>query len=294
MDHKLHCPACRQKENVGLGEKNNFSIHRCLGCGTLYTIETAGSSAFDYSNYYGEKNLEIPEFVYERLGEIVRSFEKYRRNNRFLDVGCGAGTLLSVALKENWNAEGVEVSQPSVDFLRSKGIKVFHGDLASADFEDNSFDVVTSVETLEHISAPENILKEVYRILRPGGLFWGTTPHGNGASARLLGTDWTCIAPPEHLHLFSVKGIRKLMAEHGFRNIKILTEGVNPAEIKNNFRFSKKEKINDNENFKPVETAYEINARFSGSKSGRIIKSTVNKVLNLTKLGDSLKIWAEK
>ena len=114
----------------------------------------------------------------------MSSFEKYRRNNRFLDVGCGAGTLLKAARKENWQAEGIEVSRALVELLRRQDIKVFHGDLAAAQFPDNSFDVAAAVEILEHIPEPLDVLREIYRVLRPGGLLWATTPHGSGASAR--------------------------------------------------------------------------------------------------------------
>lgn len=128
-------------------------------------------------------------------------------------------------------AEGVEISKSSVEYLQAENIKVFNGDLCKANFAENSFDVVKAVETLEHISSPNIILKEIHRVLRPGGLLWATTPHGNGASGKLLGAKWTCVAPPEHLHLFSVSGIKKLLTEAGFRNISISTQGVNPYEI---------------------------------------------------------------
>lgn len=296
MKQIQHCPACQDTQKKLRGEKNNFNIFSCQTCGSLLTFEKGKKEGFDYCDYYDGHNLEVPEFVNKRLTEIVRSFEKFRQNNRFLDVGCGAGTLLNAAIGENWDVQGLEVSAPSVEHLRRKGIKVFHGDLNSAKFPSDHFDVVTSVEVLEHVEEPEKLLKEIYRILRPGGLFWGTTPHGKGASARLLGAKWSCVAPPEHLQLFSVKGIRILLSENKFRNIKIKTQGINPIEIINTIKQSNLSSSNESgtETFNSTASAYEINAAFSNNSFRRSIKNFLNNVLDVTKLGDSLKIWAEK
>lgn len=297
MKQKSHCPACNDTRKKLRGEKNNFIIFNCQNCGSLLTVEKGEKKGFDYSDYYDGGNLEVPAFVNDRLNEIVRSFEKYRQGNRFLDVGCGAGTLLIEALDQKWDAAGIEISEPSVKHLKKLGIKVFQGDLELAKYPDDTFDVVTSVEVLEHIEEPDRLLEEIYRILRPGGLFWGTTPHGKGASARLLGTKWSCIAPPEHIHLFSIKGMKTLLTKNKFRNIQIKAQGINPIEIMNAMKWRNLDLSNQTveaEKFNPTASAYEINAALSNSSFRRTIKSILNSMLNFTKLGDSLKVWAEK
>jgi 2-polyprenyl-3-methyl-5-hydroxy-6-metoxy-1,4-benzoquinol methylase len=300
MKENSLCPACHQSHKKSIGEKNDFKIYRCHQCGTLFSVGKNSSNIFDYDEYYDESNLKVPDFVESRLTEIIQSFEKYRDNNRFLDVGCGAGTMIRSALKEGWEAEGIEVSSPAVDSLRKQGIKVFHGDLSIAKYPENSFDIVVAVEILEHIPNPLNMLEEINKVLRPGGLLWATTPHGKGISARVLGAAWTCVAPPEHLHLFSPKGIKALLKESKFKNFTVSTNGLNPYELLNKFRNIKHLNNNiennkaDTNSFNRVDSSYELNAAFSSTYSRLIVKRTLNKILDFSKMGDSLKIWAEK
>ena len=111
---------------------------------------------------------------------------------------------------------------------RDLGFEVYEGELHDAAFPSQYFDVVTAAELLEHLIDPKPLLQEVARILRPGGLFWTTTPNARGLSGRLLGLKWRCVWPPEHLQLFSIRGIEKLLRAAGFRDLRIDTTGGNP------------------------------------------------------------------
>ncbi len=292
---EIPCPACLNREGKFVGKKNGHSIFYCRRCMTLYSRNDGDAPpAFDYEDYYEGHDNSTPEFAARRLDEIVKSFESFRQNNRLLDVGCGAGSMLEAGLKNNWRAEGIEVSKSGVDYLQSKGFKVFFGFLQDAKFPDNHFDVITAVEILEHIPEPQNILKEIARILRPGGIFWATTPHSKGASARLLGTRWSTIAPPEHIHLFSAKGLKLLLEKSGFNKINIQTQGVNPFEIIHVLKNGDSNNNKEEKKFDRNQTGFQLNAYLSESPGKKLIKNSVNSLLSLTRLGDSLKIWAQK
>ena len=137
------------------------------------------------------------------------------------------------------------------------------------------------------------------RILRQGGLLWATTPHSRGVSARILGADWTCVSPPEHLQLFSIRGIKSLLEKAGFKRVQILTQGTNPFEIIHRLRGkdnSRNQELDQGaeESFNRVDTSYQLNQALSSSLPRQTVKNLLNEVLNLTRLGDSLKIWAIK
>src|SRR5512145_2901176 len=129
---RRNCPACGLSQARPLGTKRDFELLRCQACATLYVslLPTSESRMhYETGGYYSDENLVVPEFVVTRLDEIVATFDPYRRTNRLLDIGCGAGSLLMAARKAGWDAEGVELSLPTAEHLGKKGLKVFPGDL---------------------------------------------------------------------------------------------------------------------------------------------------------------------
>ena len=303
-----HCPACGSAAGQEHGQKDGFKVFTCRKCRTLYvSAGPGGTCAQDYDSYYNPENLSVPAFIHKRLDQIVARFAPYRRQGRLLDVGFGAGVVLQAATRAGWIAEGVEVSETAVRYVESLGYKAFCGELAAAQYPADYFDVVTASEVLEHIPYPRDLITEIARILRPGGLFWATTPHGRGISARLLGLRWSVVSPPEHLQLFSLSGIKTLLTSAGFRKIRVLAQGVNPFEILHALRSrhgaGARKENNTGENsgnnaradcFDRVQSSCHLNARLIESPYRRMLKDAINEVLSTSRLGDSVKIWAEK
>lgn len=288
MTEPRPCPGCGASAARDAGAKDGHALVRCRGCGTLFTalLPTSESLHEYYGQYYGDSNLSVPEFVTRRLDDIVAGFAAHRQTNRLLDVGCGAATLLEAARRAGWETEGTEVSEAAVMNARGRGFTVFFGGLAEAQLPPARFDVVTVVEVLEHLLDPLSLLHEVRRILRPGGLVWATTPHGRGISARLLRSAWSVVSPPEHIQLFSARGVRALFHRAGFSEVRIAAHGVNPVEIVRHFRG---DEVMPSQR---VESAYALNERLSASRSRRAVKAAANSLLSMLRLGDSLKVSA--
>jgi SAM-dependent methyltransferase len=265
----------------------------CRKCATVYTPYSPWySSEYYYVSYYPEASLTPPPFVQTRLEEITAEFAPYRQTNRLLDIGCGAGNLMLAARKNGWNAHGLDVSANAVNHVRSLGFEVFQGELQQAHLPSAHFDVITAAEILEHLTDPRVLVEEAARLLRPGGLFWTTTPHARGLSARVLGLKWRCIWPPEHLQLFSAAGLKGLLRDVGFREIRVRTTGGNPFEIFHAMGHKKDAPKTADQHFDRVTTAYQLNESLMKSRSRRAVKDLVNGALNITRLGDTLKVYA--
>lgn len=287
-----YCPSCKSEDAKAVGEKNGFKLFVCHKCETLFTDRIPEfAEAENYDEYYSDENLETPQFIYKRLEELFSDFSEYRQTDRWLDIGFGAGTILNVAKNLKWNIVGLEVSKPAVEKAREMGFDVFHGTLEDAKYPDNYFDIITASEIIEHLNNPQPFLNEIVRILRPGGLFWATTPSAKGLSYRLLSVNWTTVSPPEHIQLFSKKAIARMLQKAGFSNMQLQTHGTNPVEIINHYRSSPNGNYNSQNR---VKSAYQLNESMERSSFKKKIKNILNHTLNLAEMGDSIKIRAEK
>lgn len=93
-----------------------------------------------------------------------------------LDLGCGTGEMLKLILLEDTHKElcGIDLSEKMLAVAKSKlpeQVKLILGDSESLPFSDNAFDVVYCNDSFHHYPAPQNVLREVYRVLKPGGTF---------------------------------------------------------------------------------------------------------------------------
>ena len=295
QEHARPCPACKSGVSKYVGTKNGFEIIACGDCSTLFTTSLPTElETQDYDEYYDSSNLTVPEFIKRRGREIVSDFEAYRKENRFLEIGFGAGTILEAAESAGWEVFGQEVSRPAVEHANARGFNTFLGELHEANYPDEYFDVVIASEIIEHLVEPEKVLAEIRRILRPGGVFWGTTPFARSISYRVMGIDWSTLSPPEHLQLYSIRGIKGMLERAGFSTVKLRTTGANPMEIASYLRsFLKSKDEEQPQTFDRVQSAYKLNEQLTTSRRGLWLKNATNGILDLLKIGDSLKILAK-
>ena len=146
------------------------------------------------------------------------------------------------------------------------------------------------IEVIEHVADVSTLLVASRRLLRPGGALYITTPHGRGISARLLGTRWSVVGPPEHLQLFSTRGLRTALARSGLELRWLRTRAVNPTEL---LRAMRREAPATGAGGR-VESGYRLNETLTSSRAGTIFKGAANVALNATGLGDKIRLVAER
>lgn len=102
------------------------------------------------------------------LQEIIQNLKSKVQNPKILDVGCGTGANLEM-LKQFGESEGVDVSDDALEFCRKKGLKVHKGLAEELPFADETFDLVTALDVVEHLDDDIAGLKEMRRVLKTGG-----------------------------------------------------------------------------------------------------------------------------
>ncbi len=102
------------------------------------------------------------------LKQIVQNLKSKIQNPRILDVGCGTGANLEM-LAQFGTAEGVDVSDDALEFCRKKGLTVQKGLAETLPYDDETFDVTTALDVVEHLDDDIAGLKEIYRVTKSGG-----------------------------------------------------------------------------------------------------------------------------
>lgn len=137
---------------------------------------------------------------------------------KVLDIGCGNGSFLIEAKRLGWIARGFEADPKSAAIARSAGLDVEVGMLPRVPFCDAEFDVVTLNHVIEHLHDPVHSLREILRILKPGGKLWIATPNLRSASHWLFGPNWMNLHAPAHLVIFHAASLVDLLKSVGFES----------------------------------------------------------------------------
>lgn len=125
------------------------------------------------------------------------------RGGRLLEIGCGLGHLLG-RLEGDYETVGVDVNEWAIAQARGNAprsrLEVRPAE-AIAEFAEAEFDVVVSKHVVEHLPDPALVLRQVGRILQPGGWLLFSTPNLDGLLRPLKGEQWIGFLDPTHISL---------------------------------------------------------------------------------------------
>jgi len=138
----------------------------------------------------------------ERVEEIIAPRVPH---GRILDVGCGTGHFLAVAVAHGYEVCGVEPNSDMVQYAKSElKIPNMHcGTLADAMYPAASFDVVTIWDVLEHVEQPGELLKDIARVLKPGGWVFAYTENFESFNVFVTREYSEIVTPEVHLRHYS-------------------------------------------------------------------------------------------
>lgn len=157
----------------------------------------------------------------------LKSAKKILKKHKFntcLDIGCASGYMLSSLADSYPHASyfGVDVYKEAVDYARKTYPNIIFkvGYAERLPFEDESFDLISFYETIEHVDNPLMSLKEMRRVLKKGGL--GIIAMDSGSLLfRIIWFIWENttgkVWKGAHLHPFHFKQLEELIINSGFK-----------------------------------------------------------------------------
>jgi len=151
---------------------------------------------------------------YEILMDCIAHIVPRRNDLSILDAGCGPGNMLD-RLSSRGTVTGSDYSLPALSFCRSRGYeRITLSRLDTLALQSDAFDLVTAIDVLEHIPDDAAGLREIHRVLRPGGIVVVTVP-----AFMLLWGDHDDIYG--HYRRYRVSQVAALMATCGFEVQKL-------------------------------------------------------------------------
>jgi len=148
------------------------------------------------SNTYPQK---LCRYLFDRF---------YSSGKKILDVGCGKGTHIKLFEDLGLDGYGVDLRVGSTDKIKKCNVET-----ENISFEENMFDYVFSKSLVEHVNNIDNLFTNIFRVLKPNGVFVCMTPDWKSQMSHFW-DDYT------HVHPFTRKSLKNSMLINGFKDVR--------------------------------------------------------------------------
>jgi len=221
----ISCPVCKDDKFIDFWDMDReYSYKKCCNCSLIYQnpqpVASDVTSRYDddYFEYEIENEDSFLNLMILGLKDVDFDFSPVmERKKKILDIGCATGLFLSHMKELGWETYGVEVCKGAAEYgNRVRGVNIFNGTLNEAPIEKESLDVIHLSHVIEHINNPDDFVKDIYSLLKPGGVIYCTTPNISGFQAKLFKDKWRSVIP-DHLILFSIKTLKRLFTQNNFK-----------------------------------------------------------------------------
>ena len=203
-----------------------FRIQRCPSCGLGRTVISGsfdpkaiyteayfqGGHSDGYADYKGSQEYLAAEFRHILRDMAIAGATQ----GKLLEIGCAYGFFLDEA-RASFEVCGVELAPEAVSSCRNRGLDVVRQTDPSFLAERGPFDVAVMLDVIEHLEDPEDILRDLHKHMRPGGILVITTGDFGSIAARAMARRWRLMTPPQHLWYFTTDAMAKVLERTGFR-----------------------------------------------------------------------------
>jgi SAM-dependent methyltransferase len=205
LEDVIACELCGATQFAHQLSVKPWTLKRCCRCQIVFTsprlTEVALNRHYERGYYEGTAQYFASQAaaVTDDQRSLARKVKRLLKSHSpvSLDVGCGGGQLVEAFSNAGFAAAGTEPSEAACQAAASVGRNVKNVELAS--FGDESFDCVTAMHVLEHISHPQAFLAEITRITKKNGVVVIEVPNFGCKASRALGAKWLPLYPDTHL-----------------------------------------------------------------------------------------------
>ncbi len=251
-----HCPLCgsnklkrRRVPEHRIGEdvfgpyRTQLGLCQCHSCSFVFISPRPNQALLDVfysgSSYSPHKHIQCAS-VQEKNAQFVLSVLARHmgrcRGRRLLDWGCGGGFFLKCAGGSGWDATGFDVSSEALESCRKARLTVAN---RVDELQENSFDAITLIHVLEHVTDPGSLLGVLKRLLAQDGRLFIEVPNSKSLRAilsrpfliRHANFDERFRSFPIHLSYFSRATLVDLLRKHGFQVVAISSCGMGIEQL---------------------------------------------------------------
>ncbi|OGS22596.1 MAG: hypothetical protein A2252_03185 [Elusimicrobia bacterium RIFOXYA2_FULL_39_19] len=193
----------------------------------------------EIKNYY-EKSADIysPQgrqvyLTHDKFESFVKLMNAGREGGqKILDIGCNNGWVSTLYRLPGDEIKGIDISEANIKKAKEAEVDAIQCDIEKElPYPDASFDIIICADVLEHLFFPENVIKEMYRVLKIGGFVIIGIPNLFCLKSRiemLFGLQCSFIEYPynfEHIRQFSKRSMNRLLKNYGFDVTRVIATG---------------------------------------------------------------------
>ena len=220
----VQCNCCGSRDWRALFSENGFCLGQCPSCSLLYVdkMPSVEVRMTEMESGHFANNQVVVGAQHQLSNETARRDHLQRYvdvaaglvvSGRWLDVGCGAGSLLLLAESAGYEVEGVELTADRREIARSAGLKVHDAPVEDLHFGDHTFQVISLINVFSHLTDPAATLRELRRILSPGGVLVLATGEVTGEVKKHHITRWNL---GDHLYFLGDRTLETYADQIGF------------------------------------------------------------------------------